>query len=55
MKQLIIKLAIALWVIWWISLVTSCAPTSGKAYIQKEQKYYNYESAMKRAKKGGKH
>lgn len=27
---------------------------TGKQYIQKEQKYYNYDAAMKRAKKAKK-
>lgn len=51
-KQFLIKLIILLWVAWWLMLVSeSCTPKSGKALVKKEQKYYNYDSAMKRAKK----
>jgi hypothetical protein len=51
MKNFLIKLALTLWVIWWLTLVaSSCSPRTGAQVVKKEQKYYSYEAAMKRTK-----
>ena len=54
MKNFLIKLALTLWIVWWLTLVSSCTSQynmTAKQGLKKDQKYYNYESAMKRAKK----
>jgi hypothetical protein len=54
MNKLLIKILFILWIALTISLATSCTSgqnMTGRERVKKDQKYYNYEAAMKRAKR----
>ncbi|WP_373399719.1 hypothetical protein V8V91_08680 [Algoriphagus halophilus] len=54
MRKLITYLAIGAVLVIAPTSCKSSHKLTGKQYIQKEQKYYNYDAAMKRAKKARK-